>query len=100
MPDAPAGGRSVGRSAGDSASRVAGRVAVVTGGASGLGLACAHALAAEGAAVVVADIDEEAGRRAAESLGAPAWAPATDGAGGASVGCPFRTGRQTNRRLD
>ncbi|MGZ6979502.1 MAG: SDR family NAD(P)-dependent oxidoreductase, partial [Acidimicrobiia bacterium] len=36
-----------------------GQVAVVTGSASGLGAAAARRLAAEGATVVVADIDEE-----------------------------------------
>lgn len=43
--------------------RFEGKVAVVTGGAKGIGAACAARLASEGAAVYVADIDEEAGRR-------------------------------------
>jgi NAD(P)-dependent dehydrogenase (short-subunit alcohol dehydrogenase family) len=34
-----------------------GRKALVTGGASGIGAACARALAARGAKVVVADVD-------------------------------------------
>lgn len=42
--------------------RVAGKVALVTGGASGLGEAIVRLLAGEGATVVIADIDEEAGR--------------------------------------
>jgi len=48
--------------------RVEGKVAVITGGASGLGLAAATRLAGEGAAVVLADIDEQAGRAAAEAI--------------------------------
>lgn len=35
-----------------------GRVAIVTGGSGALGSACAHALSAAGAAVVIADIDK------------------------------------------
>lgn len=41
--------------------RLAGKVAVVTGGASGIGRACALRFAAEGADVLVADIDLERG---------------------------------------
>ncbi|MCD0447330.1 SDR family oxidoreductase [Glycomyces sp. A-F 0318] len=46
--------------------RFEGGVAVVTGGAKGIGAACAARLASEGATVYVADVDEEAGRRLAE----------------------------------
>ena len=42
--------------------RVAGKVVLVTGGAKGLGEADARALAAEGAQVVLTDIDREAGQ--------------------------------------
>jgi NAD(P)-dependent dehydrogenase (short-subunit alcohol dehydrogenase family) len=48
---------------------VRGRIAVVTGAAAGIGRAVASALAAEGAAVVLADLDNDEGRRAAEELG-------------------------------
>ena len=41
--------------------RLEGRVAVVPGAGSGIGLASARRLAAEGATVVCADIDETAG---------------------------------------
>src|SRR5437879_6078186 len=44
------------------------RVALVTGAASGMGLATARAFAEAGAAVTLADINEEAARSAAEVL--------------------------------
>ena len=44
------------------------RVAVVTGAASGIGLASCRRLAAEGATVVVVDIDVETGRKVAAEL--------------------------------
>jgi len=50
-------------------SRLGGRVAVVTGAGSGIGLATSRRLAAEGARVVCADVDEGAGRSAAEEVG-------------------------------
>jgi len=46
-----------------------GRVALVTGGASGIGLAGVHRLAEEGARVVVADVADERGRDAAHAAG-------------------------------
>jgi NAD(P)-dependent dehydrogenase (short-subunit alcohol dehydrogenase family) len=48
--------------------RLEGRVAVVTGGASGIGKATAHRLADEGAAVLVTDIQDEAGELVAKGL--------------------------------
>ncbi len=50
--------------------RVSGKVAIVTGGASGIGLSCAHRLAAEGAAVVVTDIEVGAGSEAVAAINA------------------------------
>jgi NAD(P)-dependent dehydrogenase (short-subunit alcohol dehydrogenase family) len=41
--------------------QVEGKIALVTGGASGIGAACAETLAREGAAVVVSDIDDVGG---------------------------------------
>lgn len=48
--------------------RFADKVAVVTGAASGIGAATAERLAAEGAAVILADIAEDAGKRVAASI--------------------------------
>jgi NAD(P)-dependent dehydrogenase (short-subunit alcohol dehydrogenase family) len=48
--------------------RLSGRVAVVTGGASGIGLASARRLAADGARVVIADVDAAAGTAAAAEV--------------------------------
>ncbi len=48
--------------------RLKDKVAVVTGGAKGIGLACAKALAAEGAKVVLADVEVAAGEEAAEDI--------------------------------
>jgi len=49
--------------------RLQDRVAVVTGAGSGIGLASARRLAAEGAQVVAVDIDEAAGKAAAAEVG-------------------------------
>jgi NAD(P)-dependent dehydrogenase (short-subunit alcohol dehydrogenase family) len=48
--------------------RCAGKVAIVTGAARGIGEAYARALAAEGAAVVVADLNSEAGTKVAAGI--------------------------------
>lgn len=48
--------------------RLQDRTAVVTGGAGGIGLATARRFASEGANVVIADVDEEAGKRAADDV--------------------------------
>lgn len=48
---------------------LAGKRALVTGAAMGIGAAIAARLAQDGAAVIIADIDERAGRQCAETLG-------------------------------
>jgi 3-hydroxybutyrate dehydrogenase len=53
--------------------KLTGRRAVVTGGASGIGLACAEALAAAGAAVTIADLNGDAAASVAETIGGEAW---------------------------
>ena len=52
--------------------RMQDKVAIVTGAASGIGRACAMQLAAEGATVILTDVDEEAGGKAASECGARA----------------------------
>jgi NAD(P)-dependent dehydrogenase (short-subunit alcohol dehydrogenase family) len=47
-----------------------GRRAVVTGGAAGIGQAVASRLTAEGAAVMIVDVDADAGQQTAERLSA------------------------------
>ena len=52
--------------------RLTGKIALVTGGASGLGAAIVRGFVAEGATVVIADIDAAAGEALAAELGAAA----------------------------
>ncbi|HZQ00672.1 MAG TPA: glucose 1-dehydrogenase [Reyranella sp.] len=57
--------------------QVAGKVAIVTGGASGIGEACAETLAREGASVLVTDVDELLGQGVVQKIskagGKVAW---------------------------
>ncbi|MEU2000720.1 3-hydroxybutyrate dehydrogenase [Rhodococcus sp. NPDC019627] len=52
---------------------LSGRTALVTGGASGIGAACARHLAARGAQVTVADLDDVAAKTLAEEIDGRAW---------------------------
>ncbi|MFA4836595.1 MAG: 3-oxoacyl-ACP reductase family protein [Dehalococcoidia bacterium] len=61
--------------------RLKGKVAIVTGAASGIGRATAHAIAREGASVIIADINKEGGEKIAEDIrksGGKALAVKTD----------------------
>ena len=58
--------------------RLQGKVAIVTGGASGIGEAAARLFAAEGANVVIADMQDDNGRRVETALGAAGLYVRTD----------------------
>lgn len=51
-----------------------GRTALVTGGASGIGAACARELSARGAVVTVADVDDVGAKAIAEQIDGKSWA--------------------------
>ncbi|MFI7668836.1 3-hydroxybutyrate dehydrogenase [Nocardia sp. NPDC049526] len=51
-----------------------GRSALITGGASGIGAACARELAARGATVTIADIDDVSAKALAAEVDGKAWA--------------------------
>jgi 3-hydroxybutyrate dehydrogenase len=79
------------------------KTAVVTGAASGIGRAIAAALAREGAAVCVADLNAEAGRQAAETIaqaGGVACTVAVDVSQAASVKAMIDETVRTFGRLD
>ena len=54
----------------DPAGRMAGKVAVITGGASGIGRACGLRFAAEGASIVVADLNPDRAANVVEEINA------------------------------
>jgi 3-hydroxybutyrate dehydrogenase len=53
---------------------LSGRTALVTGGASGIGAACARELASRGAVVTVADVDDVGAKAVASDIGGKPWA--------------------------
>jgi NAD(P)-dependent dehydrogenase (short-subunit alcohol dehydrogenase family) len=59
------------REAEDAMRQVEGKVAIVTGGASGIGAACATTPVREGAKVIVADLDDPRGQ--ATGRATPQW---------------------------
>jgi NAD(P)-dependent dehydrogenase (short-subunit alcohol dehydrogenase family) len=83
--------------------RFPGAVAIVTGGASGIGKATAERLAAEGAAIVLADRAGEQARAGAEQIeeaGGRAIASETDVTVGADVDAMVATAERSFGRVD
>jgi len=82
---------------------LSGKVAVVAGGASGIGAACAKRLAAEGAQVVVGDVAIDGAQRTAQTIvaeGGTASAVAFDLAEPESVAALFASAAETYGGLD
>ncbi|OBI95123.1 3-oxoacyl-ACP reductase [Mycobacterium sp. 1465703.0] len=82
----------------DLTQRLADRVAVVTGAGGGIGLAAARRMHAEGATIVVADIDDDAGGAAADELSG--LFVRTDVSDEDAVNAVFDTAAQTYGRVD
>jgi Dehydrogenases with different specificities (related to short-chain alcohol dehydrogenases) len=80
--------------------RFEGKVALVTGAAHGIGRATARRLAEEGAAVIVADLDEDAARATAAELGEDGLAARCDVTDRASIDSAVDAARQRFGRLD
>jgi NAD(P)-dependent dehydrogenase (short-subunit alcohol dehydrogenase family) len=83
-----------------STGRLAGRVAVITGAGSGLGAATARRFVAEGAQVIVAEIQEQRGKALADELGASSRLVVTDVTDEASVAAAVDVAVATFGRLD
>lgn len=83
-----------------SAGRFAGKVAVVTGAGSGIGRGSAERLAAEGASVVVVDIDGDAAQRVATALPGKAIAVTADVSDEAQVDAYMAEATEVFRRVD
>lgn len=68
------------------------QVAIVTGGAQGIGFATASRLAAEGATVIIADINQEVAEKAAEELKA-------EGGNAAAAACDIGSYESANKLI-
>jgi len=78
--------------------RLSGKTAIVTGGASGFGAGIARKFVAEGARVLIADLNSEMAQALAEELGA--HAVTTDVADGRSVAAMAQTAMDSFGRID
>jgi NAD(P)-dependent dehydrogenase (short-subunit alcohol dehydrogenase family) len=81
-------------------SRLAGKVALVTGGASGIGEATVRLFVAEGASVLIADLQDDRGQRLASELGARAAYAHADVSREADVQAAVDTAVRRFTRLD
>jgi 3-oxoacyl-[acyl-carrier protein] reductase len=80
--------------------RFSGKVALITGGARGIGRATAQAFAAEGARVIVADVDADAAEATARALGGGAIGLGIDVADPQSVKTVVATALSRAERID
>ena len=80
--------------------RLAGKVAVITGGGSGIGRASARMFVAEGAKVIVAEIDKSLGEASAREAGADARFVHTDVTDEDSVKRMVQQAKETFGRID
>ena len=80
--------------------RLDGKSALVTGGASGFGAEIARQFAAQGASVVILDLDGPGADRVAKECGSNAKAVRGDVTKGADIDAAVRIARETSGRLD
>lgn len=80
--------------------RLQNKIALITGGGSGIGRATARFFAAEGAQVIIAEINEAQALQVAAEIGANALAVVTDVTSEASINALFAQVKQRFGRLD
>jgi NAD(P)-dependent dehydrogenase (short-subunit alcohol dehydrogenase family) len=76
------------------------RVAVITGGTTGIGLAIAKAFVAQGAKVVVTDLDQEAIDKAVKDIGPSSFGAKADAANITEMDALLKNVRAKHGRLD